>query len=212
MSKVGEWIRNTLKAIGTVFLVGLMALCCLGSPISCAVNFFRTGELNPPKDYVESGYSEEDYSLCDECDRKVLSDDLIPVEYGKENVCAQCIEIYSRCIVCKSFRHADDMMDETHCYDCVDYIVVDYTSKGTPVVEVFNSIRWTKTEGSEAFSEISYDKDKEILYVRFRDSGAAYRYLDFPFSSWKDFVTQSSLGNWYNANIKGHYECQKIYE
>ena len=93
-----------------------------------------------------------------------------------------------------------------------DAKVVGYTSRGTPIVAVdVGGIAWLETDYSECFSEIGYDEDTGTLYVRFRDSGAAYRYLEFPEAEWNAFNQDEDPGVWYNYYIKGHYECQKIY-
>lgn len=92
-----------------------------------------------------------------------------------------------------------------------DSNIVGTTSQGTPIVECdITDLSWEKTPDSSCFSEIAYDINKHILYVRFRDSGAAYRYLDFPKREWNDFREQESLGEWYNKNIKGTYQCEKL--
>ena len=96
---------------------------------------------------------------------------------------------------------------------CKDSKVIGETTQGTPIVEVVRSeVVWQDTPTSDCFSEIGYDADAEILYVRFRDSGAAYRYLDYPSSEWEKFSVQNEPGKWYNKNIKGQYESQKIGE
>ena len=64
--------------------------------------------------------------------------------------------------------------------------------------------------GSTAFSEIGYDSKNSALIVRFKSSGKAYVYIDFPVSEWKAFTNAKSLGSYYNKNIKGKYTSYKI--
>jgi len=157
--------------------------------------------------------SERQYSYCEECSRELEESNLISVNGGNGLVCAQCIDEYTKCMICEEYRHNDTMVDASHCENCVDYSIVGYTSQGTPIVDIDSgSIPWTEPTDSDCFSEIAYNEDSEILYVRFRESGSAYRYLDFPESEWDTFISQESLGSWYNKAIKGHYECQKIEE
>ncbi len=80
----------------------------------------------------------------------------------------------------------------------------------TPSVFDVDDVTMQSTPDSYCFSEIGYDSDWEVLVVRFRDSGAVYMYSDFPESEWIQFIAADSLGRWYNANIKDHYEYEKI--
>jgi len=153
------------------------------------------------------------HSYCEECSRELEITNLISVNGGNGLVCAQCIDEYTKCVICDEYRHNDTLVDSSHCENCVDYSIVGYTSRETPIVEIdAESIPWTVPADSDCFSEIAFDDSEEILYVRFRDSNAAYRYLGFSLDDWKKFVTQESPGSWYNSHIKGLYECQKIEE
>ncbi|HWQ50978.1 MAG TPA: lipoprotein [Terriglobales bacterium] len=73
-----------------------------------------------------------------------------------------------------------------------------------------DGVNMQSTPESTCFSEVGYDRDFEVLVVRFRDSGSVYTYSDFPASEWDAFIAADSLGSWYNANIKGAYECERI--
>jgi len=179
--------------LGTLCILALYALCRIA--------------LCNERQYMAT------HSYCEECFRELETSNLISVNDGNGWVCAQCIDLYTKCVSCGEYRHNDSMADPSHCENCVDYSIVGYTSQGVPVVKIdADSIPWTETKDSDCFSEIAFDDRGEILYVRFRDSGAAYRYLEFSLSDWKELVTQDSLGSWYNSHIKGHYECQKITE
>jgi len=39
-----------------------------------------------------------------------------------------------------------------------------------------------------------------------------YAYKDVPDSVWDDLFFASSMGGYYNENIKGQYDCEKIVE
>ena len=71
-------------------------------------------------------------------------------------------------------------------------------------------VSWKSTPNSTCFSSVGYDKYAEILVVVFRDSGKVYYYEDFTQSDWDDFIDASSLGSYYNKNIKGYYPCTKV--
>ena len=66
-----------------------------------------------------------------------------------------------------------------------------------------------ETDESEAFSEIGYCSEYELLFVRFRSSYEAYVYVGVDEYDWKQFRKAPSLGGWFNQNIKGQYSCYK---
>jgi hypothetical protein len=63
---------------------------------------------------------------------------------------------------------------------------------------------------STCFSEVGYDPDGEILYVRFLDSGSLYSYQPVSQDEYDDFMQADSLGSYYNDYIKGQYECHRL--
>ena len=63
---------------------------------------------------------------------------------------------------------------------------------------------------SDCFSEVYYDTLDELLFVRFRDSGALYVYYDYPPGEWDYFVEADSLGSFYNQYVKGQWRSEKI--
>lgn len=67
-----------------------------------------------------------------------------------------------------------------------------------------------QTPRSSCFSYIGYDEANETLYVVFRESGMEYVYHNFTDGDWYSFYNADSLGKYYNAHIKGNYECEKI--
>lgn len=154
------------------------------------------------------------YGYCDECYRELEIINLIPASNGNALVCAQCIDEYTKCVICDIYYDNDAIVDRLYCENCVDSnSIVGATTQGTPIVSIdLDSIPWESPHESDCFSEIAYDEDSNTLYVRFRESGSAYRYLDFSESAWDEFASQESLGSWYNKAIKGKYECQKIEE
>lgn len=63
---------------------------------------------------------------------------------------------------------------------------------------------------STAISEIGYDETNHALIVRFKSSGKAYVYIEFPKSEWNSFKNAKPIGSYYNKNIKGKYKSYAI--
>lgn len=161
--------------------------------------------------YFERQY-DETHSYCEECMRELNVSDLVSVNNGNGYVCAQCIYEYSFCDGCDKYWHNDCMANNTYCENCAEDFV-GFTSHNTPIVNIdTENISWQPTPESDCFSEIAFDQNAETLYVRFRSSGSAYMYLDFSKNDWSTFISQDSLGTWYNESIKGQYTCRKIEE
>lgn len=64
---------------------------------------------------------------------------------------------------------------------------------------------------SSNIAEVGYNQDKKILVVRFT-SNKLYAYLDVPKQVVADFVSASSLGNYFGISIKNKYITQPIQE
>lgn len=64
-----------------------------------------------------------------------------------------------------------------------------------------------EADDSEAFYEIGYCKEFELLLVTFEGSYETYVYGEFSEDDWNSFIIASSLGRWYNENIKNKYSC-----
>lgn len=65
------------------------------------------------------------------------------------------------------------------------------------------------TPDSTCFSRVGYDSRNNVLIVVFRDSGAEYHYFDVPEDVWESFYDSTSLGRYFNREIKGNYEYEK---
>ena len=88
----------------------------------------------------------------------------------------------------------------------------EYTSAGTHINRDFDYSGFTvvETDDSTCFCEIAYNSRRHILIVTFRDSGATYAYYDVPASVWSELRDAYSKGGYYNSDIKGHYDCEKL--
>ncbi|MBD2306850.1 KTSC domain-containing protein [Chroococcidiopsis sp. FACHB-1243] len=58
-------------------------------------------------------------------------------------------------------------------------------------------------------TSIGYDCNDRILQVEF-SSGSVYQYADVEPETWEALQETNSLGRFYNNNIKGQYDCQRI--
>lgn len=74
-------------------------------------------------------------------------------------------------------------------------------------------ISWQLTPGSSCFSAVGYDEENETLAVIFRSNESrTYLYTEFCAADYTDFMTASSLGSYYNQNIKGQFPSERIDE
>lgn len=62
------------------------------------------------------------------------------------------------------------------------------------------------TPDSTCFSKVGYDAGNQVLMVVFRESGVEYHYYGVPEDVWEEFYDSTSLGRYFNAEIKGNYE------
>lgn len=73
-----------------------------------------------------------------------------------------------------------------------------------------SATKWVyNTPDSTCFSRVGYDARNNMLIVVFRDSGTEYHYFDVPEDVWESFYDSTSLGRYFNANIKGNYAYKK---
>ncbi|WP_341526037.1 KTSC domain-containing protein [Nostoc sp. UHCC 0302] len=62
---------------------------------------------------------------------------------------------------------------------------------------------------SSMASAVGYDDDEQILQVEFQ-SGAVYQYSGVELDTWEDLQSADSIGRYFNEEIKGRYECDRI--
>jgi hypothetical protein len=61
--------------------------------------------------------------------------------------------------------------------------------------------------GSSSFVDGAfYDADNGYMIISL--NGTAYHYCGLPTGVWSTFTTASSLGSFYNTQIKGHFDCR----
>ncbi|MBD2564250.1 MULTISPECIES: KTSC domain-containing protein [Nostoc] len=56
---------------------------------------------------------------------------------------------------------------------------------------------------------VGYDRDEHILQVEFQ-SGAVYQYLGVDEDTWEDLHSCDSIGSFFNQEIKGRYDCDRL--
>jgi KTSC domain len=56
---------------------------------------------------------------------------------------------------------------------------------------------------------VGYDRDEQILQVEFQ-SGSVYQYLGVDEDTWEDLHTSDSVGSFFNQEIKGRYDCDRL--
>ena len=56
---------------------------------------------------------------------------------------------------------------------------------------------------------VGYDPETKILEVEFR-GGAVWQYSDVEENVYEEFISSSSVGKYFSANIRGSYSEQKL--
>ena len=70
-------------------------------------------------------------------------------------------------------------------------------------------MRWLALE-SKMLSTAAYDDSQQILYVRFRNTGAVYRYFDFPPADYQTFLSAASKGRFFRYQIRDHFRYERM--
>jgi hypothetical protein len=70
-------------------------------------------------------------------------------------------------------------------------------------------VTWLPLE-SKMFTSVSYDADKQILYLRFRKTGDVYRYFEFPVTEYQAFLDAESRGRFFLAHIRDPFRYERM--
>ena len=70
-------------------------------------------------------------------------------------------------------------------------------------------MKWAALE-SKMLSAVAYDDSKQILYLRFRNTGEVYRYFDFPAVKYQAFLGAESRGRFFRSHIRDHFRCERM--
>jgi hypothetical protein len=68
---------------------------------------------------------------------------------------------------------------------------------------------WVGLE-SKMLSAAAYDEAKQILYLRFRNTGDVYRYFEFGPAAYQDFITAESKGRFFRSRIRDHFRYERL--
>jgi hypothetical protein len=68
---------------------------------------------------------------------------------------------------------------------------------------------WLPLE-SRMLSSVAYDEERQILYLRFRNTGDAYRYFEFPITEYQAFLDAESRGRFFLAHIRGRFRYERM--
>ena len=63
---------------------------------------------------------------------------------------------------------------------------------------------------SRMLAGVAYDKQKQILHLRFRKTGDVYRYFEFPAADYKAFLDAESRGRFFLAHIRDHFRYERL--
>ena len=70
-------------------------------------------------------------------------------------------------------------------------------------------MKWAALE-SKMLSAVAYEDSKQILYLRFRDTGAVYRYFEFPAADYQAFLSAESRGRFFRSHIRDHFRYERM--
>jgi len=70
-------------------------------------------------------------------------------------------------------------------------------------------MRWAALE-SKMLSAAAYEDSKQILYLRFRNTGDVYRYFQFPAAEYQAFLNAESRGRFFLSHIRGRFRYERL--
>jgi hypothetical protein len=70
-------------------------------------------------------------------------------------------------------------------------------------------MKWATLE-SKMLSAAAYDDSKQILYLRFRNTGEVYRYFDFTAADRQAFLAAESKGRFFRSHIRDHFPYERM--
>ena len=70
-------------------------------------------------------------------------------------------------------------------------------------------MRWLALE-SKMLSAAAYHNSKQILYLRFRNTGDVYRYFDFPSANYQAFLSAESKGRFFHTHIRDQFRYERM--
>ncbi len=68
---------------------------------------------------------------------------------------------------------------------------------------------WTALE-SKMLSAAAYESSKQILYLRFRNTGDVYRYFGLPAAVHQALLSAESKGRFFRSHIRDHFRYERM--
>jgi KTSC domain len=70
-------------------------------------------------------------------------------------------------------------------------------------------MKWAALE-SKILSAAAYDESRQVLYLRFRNTGQVYRYFEFTAADHQAFLGAESKGRFFRAHIRDHFRFERM--
>jgi hypothetical protein len=70
-------------------------------------------------------------------------------------------------------------------------------------------MRWEALD-SKMLSAAAYDDSRQILYLRFRNTGEVYRYFEFPAADYQTFLSAESTGRFFRFHIRDRFRYERM--
>jgi len=70
-------------------------------------------------------------------------------------------------------------------------------------------MKWEALD-SKMLSAVAYDDSRQILYLRFRNTGHVYRYFEFTAADHQAFLSAESKGRFFRSQIRDHFRYERL--
>jgi hypothetical protein len=70
-------------------------------------------------------------------------------------------------------------------------------------------MKWATLE-SKMLSAAAYDDSRQLLYLRFRNTGHVYRYFEFTATDYQGFLGAESKGRFFRFQIRDHFRHERM--
>ena len=70
-------------------------------------------------------------------------------------------------------------------------------------------MKWAALE-SKMLSAAAYDDSKQVLYLRFRNTGHVYRYFEFTTADNQAFLGAASKGRFFRSHIRDYFRYERM--
>ena len=70
-------------------------------------------------------------------------------------------------------------------------------------------MKWEALD-SKMLSAVAYDDSRQVLYLRFRNTGHVYRYFEFTAADHQAFLSAGSKGRFFLSQIRDHFRYERL--